>query len=176
MLISWLLMEVKKDVVPADEVHTELLSKLKLITSLAAPAPRCGTARRSASGRTGSSSAPSPAAAVAGIGCEWWRCKDLPLELRQLWSCYYSLAVLLLFFGTAIIALREGTLREFKSSSGVSGNVFLSNLADVSVTLAQGAAVAGSVSRLLISGTLRIVGCSAGVLTRRQLLGVWIDG
>ena len=38
MLISWLLMEVKKEVA-AEEVHTELLSKLKLITSLAAPPP-----------------------------------------------------------------------------------------------------------------------------------------
>lgn len=37
MLMSWLLMEVKKEVA-ADEVHTEL-SKLKLITSFPPPPP-----------------------------------------------------------------------------------------------------------------------------------------
>lgn len=71
MLISWLLMELKKDVA-ADEVHTELLSKLKLITSLAEAAL--------------------PTARGSGSGTSMWNCSPLALGVWSNWKlfCFFA--------------------------------------------------------------------------------------
>jgi hypothetical protein len=68
MLISWLLMDVKKDVA-ADDVHTELLSKLKLITSLAP----VGAARGSGS----------------GTGTSMWNCSPLGVWSNWKLFCFF---------------------------------------------------------------------------------------